>query len=106
MTTPAAVSSAGESPSAGAPQHLLCAGVLVDAESLELLSDITLEEAPESGIALPVLATGAREFITSMKDSLRSPMAIERALQLYLEQRLTTYGLRHSEVIARALIRP
>ena len=105
MTTPVAVSSAGESPSAGAPHYMLCAGVLVDAETLDLLSEITLEEAPESGIVLPILATEAHDFIASVKESLETPLAIERAIQLYLEQRLTSYGVRHSEVVARALVR-
>jgi hypothetical protein len=105
MNTFAAVSSAGESPRASAPHHVLCAGVLVDGSTLKLLSSVTLEEAPESGILLPILAAEAWEFITSLSSSLETPAAIERALELYLQQRLTEYGLRHSEVVATALVR-
>ena len=105
MTSSVAVSSAGESPSASAPHHVLCAGILVDPSTLEMLSSIHLEEAPESGVELPLLAIEAREFIASVAPTLETPAAIERALRLYLEQRLTGFGIRHSEVVVTALLR-
>jgi hypothetical protein len=105
MVSSGAVSSAGESPSASAPDHMLTAGVLVDADSLARLSDIKLEEAPASGLDLKKLASDANEFLTSIAPTLKSAPAVQRALQLYLEQRLTSYGLRRSVVVARAIVR-
>jgi len=84
---------------------MLWAGVLVDAQTSEFLSDITLEASPESEIRLPDLAVDAREFIFSVAATLTTPMAIERALQLYLEQRLTSYGFLRREVIVKVLVR-
>ena len=105
MNTSAAVSSAGESPRADAPHHVLCAGVLVDGKTLKLLSSVTLEETPASGVFLPILSAEAWEFVNSVSSTLETPAAVERALELYLQQRLTGYGLRHSEVVVTALVR-
>ena len=105
MMSSVAVSSAGESPTAGAQHHVLCAGVLVDPDSLELLSDITLGEGPESGLDLEELAADARQFLEPIASTLTTRAAVERAIQLYLEQRLTARGFRHSEVLVRTLVR-
>jgi len=103
MILPIPVSSAGESPSASSPHHVLFAGVLIHSQTLELLGRVKLEEVPESGLELSTLAEGAQTFVESVASELKTSPAIERALQLYLEQRLTGYGYRHSEVIVKAL---
>lgn len=104
MESVAAVSSASERPSANAPHYVLCAGVLVDADTFELLSKITLVEGPESGINLDELAADARLLVESVASTLTTRTAIERTIQLFLEQRLIARGFRHSEVLVRALV--
>lgn len=90
--------------SIGSQPHLLCAGLLVDAESLEFLSDITIGEIPESGIVLSVLAERAQEFLSAVAPALGTRPGIERALALYLEQQLATYGLHNSEIVISVLV--
>lgn len=103
--TPLKVSSAGESPSASDAHHYLFAGLLIDAESRKALSVVELEEVPDSGLDLNELASGAKDFLASVAEELKTAGAVERALKLYLEQQLTSRGHRHSEVVARVLER-
>ena len=84
---------------------MLWAGLLVDARTLEILSEIKLEESPPSTINILDLEVSALEFLASAGSTLTTPIQLERALQLYLEQRLTGSGMFHSEVIVKALVR-
>lgn len=92
MTLSASVSSAGESPSVGAAHHMLWAGVLIHEDRLDILSNITLEETPKSEVRLTDLGVDVSDFRSSVSSTFETPMAVDRALQLYLEQRLTRHS--------------